>query len=56
MAKLSKNRKAALEKIDPDKLYLLPAAAQLLKEITSTKFDASVDVDVRLGVDPKKRK
>ena len=53
MAKLSKNRKAALEKIDPDKLYLLPAAAQLLKEITSTKFDASVDVDVRLGVDPK---
>jgi large subunit ribosomal protein L1 len=53
MAKLSKNRKVALEKIDPDKLYLLPAAAQLLKEITSTKFDASVDVDVRLGVDPK---
>lgn len=53
MAKLSKNRKAALEKIDPDKLYLLPAAAQLLKEITSTKFDASVDVDIRLGVDPK---
>ena len=53
MARLTKNRKAALEKIDVDKLYMLPAAAQLLKEITSTKFDASVDVDVRLGVDPK---
>jgi large subunit ribosomal protein L1 len=53
MARLTKNRKAALEKIDVDKLYMLPAAAQLLKEICSTKFDASVDVDVRLGVDPK---
>jgi len=53
MAKISKKRKEALEKIDPDKLYLLPAAAQLLKEITSTSFDASVDLDVRLGVDPK---
>lgn len=53
MVKISKKRKEALEKIDPDKLYLLPAAAQLLKEITSTTFDASVDVDVRLGVDPK---
>lgn len=53
MAKISKKRKEALEKVDPDKLYLLPAAAQLLKEITSTNFDASVDLDVRLGVDPK---
>ena len=53
MAKISKNRKEALEKVDPDKLYLLPAAAQLLKEITTTKFDASVDLDIRLGVDPK---
>ena len=53
MAKISKNRKEAFSKIDTEKLYLLPAAAQLLKDITYTKFDASVDIDVRLGVDPK---
>ncbi|MBL4753064.1 MAG: 50S ribosomal protein L1 [Flavobacteriales bacterium] len=53
MAKLSKKRKVAVEKIDADKLYELHAAAQLLKEITSTNFDSSVDVDMRLGVDPR---
>ncbi|MBE0654846.1 MAG: 50S ribosomal protein L1 [Bacteroidales bacterium] len=54
MTKLSKNRKSVLEKIDPGKMYSLAEAAQLVKEITTTKFDASVDLDVRLGVDPRK--
>jgi len=54
MAKLSKNRKLALEKIETGKQYKLNEAAVLLKEITKTKFDASVDIDVRLGVDPRK--
>jgi len=54
MAKLTKNRKLALSKIDPEKQYKLVEAAKLLKEITTTKFDASVDIDVRLGVDPRK--
>jgi large subunit ribosomal protein L1 len=54
MAKLSKNRKLAFEKIDADKQYKLNEAAVLLKEITKTKFDSSVDIDVRLGVDPRK--
>ncbi len=54
MAKLTKKRKAALEKIEADKFYSLEEAANLVKEITSTKFDASVDLDVRLGVDPRK--
>src|SRR6056297_1777390 len=54
MAKLTKNRKIALEKIEPEKAYKISEAAKLLKEITSTKFDASVDIDVRLGVDPRK--
>ena len=54
MTKLTKNRKEALSKIDIDKAYLLPEAAQLLKDITTTKFDASVDLDVRLGIDPRK--
>jgi large subunit ribosomal protein L1 len=54
MTKLSKNRKSALEKIEEGKLYPLSEAAQLVKEITSSKFDASVDIDVRLGVDPRK--
>lgn len=54
MAKLSKNKKAALEKIEPGKEYSLTDAANLVKEITFTKFDASVDIDVRLGVDPRK--
>lgn len=52
--KISKNRKAVLAKYDPKKLYTLEEAAQVIKDITFTKFDASVDIDVRLGVDPKK--
>lgn len=52
--KLSKNRKAALEKYDSDKFYDLPEAAKIVKDITTTKFDASVDLDIRLGVDPRK--
>ncbi|MEG1607453.1 MAG: 50S ribosomal protein L1 [Mucinivorans sp.] len=52
--KLTKNRKAALAKIEPNKAYKLAEASALLKEITTTKFDASVDIDVRLGVDPRK--
>lgn len=54
MSKLTKNQKIALAKIEPDKVYKLSEAAALLKEITFTKFDASVDLDVRLGVDPRK--
>lgn len=54
MAKLTKNRKLALSKIDAEKHYKLNEAATLLKEITATKFDSSVDIDVRLGVDPRK--
>ena len=54
MAKLTKNRKAVLSKIDVDKTYSLSEATKLVKEITTTKFDASVDLDVRLGVDPRK--
>lgn len=54
MAKLTKNRKIALEKIEPDKQYKLSEATRLVKEITNTKFDASVDIDVRLGIDPRK--
>lgn len=54
MAKLSKKRKAALEKVDLEKLYTLSEAAALVKEVNCTKFDASVDVHVRLGVDPRK--
>lgn len=54
MAKITKNRKAAQAKIDNNKLYSLTEAAQLVKEINCTKFDSSVDVHVRLGVDPKK--
>ncbi len=54
MSKLTKNQKTALSKIEPEKAYRLGEAAALLKEITYTKFDASVDVDVRLGVDPRK--
>ncbi len=54
MSKLTKNQKLALEKIEEGKAYTLNEAAVLLKEITTTKFDASVDVDVRLGVDPRK--
>ncbi|MBQ2796146.1 MAG: 50S ribosomal protein L1 [Tidjanibacter sp.] len=54
MSKLTKNQKAMLAKVEPGKLYKLSEAAALLKEITFTKFNASVDVDVRLGVDPRK--
>lgn len=54
MSKLTKNQKIAYAKVEAGKLYKLPEAAALLKEITFTKFDASVDVDVRLGVDPRK--
>ena len=54
MAKISKNRKEALSKIDRASLYSLADAASLVKEITTTKFDASVDLAVRLGVDPRK--
>ncbi len=54
MAKLTKNRKAILAKYNPEQEYSLVEAAKVMKEITFTKFDASVDVDIRLGVDPKK--
>ncbi len=54
MSKLTKNQKVALSKVEPGKAYKLSEAAALLKEITFTKFDASVDIDVRLGVDPRK--
>jgi len=54
MGKLTKNQKIAIAKVEPNKAYKLAEAAALLKEITFTKFDASVDIDVRLGVDPRK--
>jgi large subunit ribosomal protein L1 len=54
MARLTKNRKLILGKIDPAKTYTLSEAAALMKDITVTKFDSSVDIDVRLGVDPRK--
>ncbi|MFB6340777.1 50S ribosomal protein L1 [Saccharicrinis sp. FJH2] len=54
MSKLTKNQKAALEKIEAGKAYTLAEASALVKEVTYTKFDASVDIDVRLGVDPRK--
>src|SRR6478752_5254038 len=54
MAKNTKNRKAALAKVDLTKEYSLGEAAGVVKDITFTKFDASVDIDVRLGVDPRK--
>ena len=53
MSKLTKNQKIAYAKVE-DKAYKLSEAAALLKEITFTKFDASVDIDVRVGVDPRK--
>lgn len=52
--RLTKNRKAVMSKYDLNKTYTLAEAANMLKDITFTKFDASVDLDVRLGVDPKK--
>jgi len=54
MAKLTKNQKAALEKFDPTTEYALAEASKIVKDITTTKFDASVDLDIRLGVDPRK--
>ena len=54
MSKLTKNQKLAAEKIEEGKSYSLKEASALVKEITTTKFDASVDIDVRLGVDPRK--
>jgi large subunit ribosomal protein L1 len=54
MSKLTKNQKLALSKIEAGKVYTLKEAADLVKEISTTKFDASVDIDVRLGVDPRK--
>jgi large subunit ribosomal protein L1 len=54
MARISKKRKEALAKIEPNKQYALTEASKLVKEITNTKFDSSVDIDIRLGVDPKK--
>lgn len=54
MGRITKNKKLALEKIEKGKFYTLKEASGLVKEITFTKFDASVDIDVRLGVDPRK--
>ena len=54
MAKVTKNKKAALAKLEAGKVYGLPEATELVKALTFTKFDASVDIDVRLGVDPRK--
>ena len=54
MSKLTKNQKIAASKVEAGKSYSLDEASKLLKEITFTKFDASVDIDIRLGVDPRK--
>ena len=54
MGKLTKNKKSVSDKYEPNKLYTVEEASNLIKEITTTKFDASVDLAVRLGVDPKK--
>jgi large subunit ribosomal protein L1 len=54
MGRISKNRKTALSRYDAAKAYNLNEAAELVKKVTTTKFDASVDLAVRLGVDPKK--
>lgn len=54
MGKLTKNQKSVASMLEADKAYTLKEASQLVKDITTTKFDASVDIDVRLGVDPRK--
>jgi large subunit ribosomal protein L1 len=54
MTKLTKNQKLVNDKLDRNKLYTLTEASVLVKEITKTKFDASIDLDVRLGIDPRK--
>ena len=54
MSRLTKNKKAVQGKYDVDKHYTIEEASKIVKEISTTKFDASVDLDIRLGVDPKK--
>jgi large subunit ribosomal protein L1 len=54
MTKLTKNQKLSSDKLDRNKLYTLAEASSLVKEITTTKFDSSIDLDVRLGIDPRK--
>lgn len=54
MAKMTKNQKAAMEVYDKQTTYPIEEAAKILKKISFTKFDASIDIDVRLGVDPRK--
>ncbi len=54
MSKLTKNQKAVIAKYDPHKLYTLAEACELVKEITYTKFDSSVEISTNLGVDPRK--
>ena len=54
MSKLTKNQKSVSDKIEAGKAYTLSEAANLVKEITYTKFDASFDIDIRLGIDPRK--
>ena len=54
MSKLTKNQKLVADKVEAGKAYSLKEAAELVKEITTTRFDASLDIDVRLGVDPRK--
>ncbi|MBT3241688.1 MAG: 50S ribosomal protein L1 [Bacteroidetes bacterium] len=54
MAKLTKNRKIVLDKVEHDKMYTLVEASKLVKDVTTAKFNASVDLDIRLGVDPRK--
>ena len=54
MSKLTKNQKLVADKVEAGKVYTLKEATELVKEITTTKFDASVNIDIRLGVDPRK--
>ncbi len=54
MGRITKNKKASLEKLEKGRTYTIEEASQLVKDITFTKFDASIDIDVRLGVDPRK--
>ena len=54
MGRVSKKRKEILSKIDKEKAYSIAEACTLIKQVTTTKFDASIDVAVRLGVDPRK--
>ena len=54
MSKLTKNQKSVADKVEAGEAYTLEEASKLVKEITTTKFDASLDIDVRLGVDPQR--